>query len=44
MIAYVDENGRLLDTPPDPLKKQKVDIESITVSTPKQEEVEEDVI
>ncbi len=44
MIAYVDENGRLCDTPPDPLKKQKVDIESIAVSTPKQEEVEEVVM
>ena len=41
MIAYVDENGMITSTPPDPEKKQEVNVESITVSTPKQEEVEE---
>lgn len=40
MIAYVDENGMLTDTPPDPNRKQVVDIEDIAVSTPKKEEVE----
>ena len=41
MIAYVDENGVLSSTPPDPDKKQEVDVENITISTPKKEEVEE---
>lgn len=37
MIAYVDENGLITSTPPDPYKKQEVDLDSITVSTPKKE-------
>lgn len=41
MIAYVDENGVITSTPPETDKKQKIDIESISVSTPKKEEVEE---
>jgi Cold shock proteins len=41
MIAYVDENGVITSTPPEPHKKQEVDLESIAVSTPKKEEVEE---
>jgi len=35
MIAYVDENGNITDTSPDPAKKIKIDAESIEVSTPK---------
>lgn len=35
MIAYVDENGRLSSTPPDPLNKQKVIAADIEVSVPK---------
>ena len=30
MIAYVDENGMLTDTPPDPDKKTKVDFETVS--------------
>ncbi len=44
MIAYVDENGVITDTPPDPTKKQKVDLEDIVISTPKKEETEETVL
>ncbi len=44
MIAYVDENGMITDTPPDPDKKQEVDLDNIAVSTPKKEEVEEVVL
>ncbi|MCI1682763.1 MAG: cold shock domain-containing protein [Bacteroides sp.] len=40
MIAYVDENGRITSTPPDPTLKQEVDIEQIEISVPKKEEVE----
>ena len=34
-FAYVDHNGNLTDTPPDPSLKIKVDAESIEVSIPK---------
>ena len=34
-FAYVDHNGQLTDTPPDPTKKIKVEAESIAVSVPK---------
>ena len=44
MIAYVDENGVITSTPPDPDKKKKVDLDDIMVSTPKREEVEEVVL
>lgn len=44
MIAYVDENGNITDTPPDPTKKIKVDAESIEIGVPKREEVEYDPI
>jgi cold shock CspA family protein len=38
MIAYVDEFGRLTDTPPDPSKKMKVDASTIEVGVPRREE------
>jgi cold shock CspA family protein len=41
MIAYVDEYGMITNTPPDPAKKQEVDVDNISVSTPKKEELEE---
>ena len=41
MIAYVDENGRITSTPPDPNKKKLIDSESILISIPKQETVED---
>lgn len=44
MIAYVDEFGNIVDTPPDPNAKVEVDPDSIAVSTPKKEELEEDVV
>lgn len=45
MIAYVDENGNITSTPPDPDKVvAKVEIESIVISTPKKEEVETPVL
>ncbi|WP_378187826.1 cold-shock protein [Aquimarina sp. W85] len=34
-FAYVDHNGNLTDTPPDPSKKIKVDVESIEINIPK---------
>ncbi len=44
MIAYVDENGRLTDTPPDPTKKKKIKAENIDISIPKREEEEIDPV
>ena len=44
MIAYVDENGVITDTPPDLVNKQVVDIENIAISTPKQEDIEEPIL
>ena len=44
MIAYVDENGVITDTPPDLENKQAVEIENIAISTPKQEDVEDPVL
>ncbi|SHF14521.1 cold-shock protein [Dysgonomonas macrotermitis] len=44
MIAYVDENGVIMSTPPDPAKKLKVDIEDIAISTPKKEDMEDPIL
>lgn len=35
MFVYVDENGMLSSTPPDPTKKTKVELEDIEISIPK---------
>ena len=37
-FAYVDYNGNLTDTPPDPSEKIEVDIESIAITIPKMAE------
>ncbi len=39
MIAYIDENGNLSSTPPDPKKKFTVKAEDIEIGVPKQEEL-----
>ena len=44
MIAYVDENGMITNTPPDPDRKTKVDLDDIMVSTPKMEDPGEIVL
>lgn len=44
MIAYVDENGVITDTPPEVTVKQEVDVENIQISTPKKGEEEEVVL
>ena len=41
-FAYVDHNGNLTDTPPDPSQKIKVDAESIVLGIPKKEEDDSD--
>ncbi len=37
MIAYVDENGMITDTPPDPSKKKKIEAKNIDLSMPKRD-------
>ena len=41
-FAYVDHNGNLTDTPPDPDKREEVELEDIQISVPKSEFTEED--
>ncbi len=40
MIAYVDENGMITSTPPDPTKKKDVKLENIETSIPKRDNTE----
>lgn len=41
MIAYVDEFGNIVDTPPDPAtKKEEINAEDIEIGVPKREEEE----
>lgn len=37
MIAYVDEEGNITDTPPDPEQKDEVELDDIEISVPKSE-------
>lgn len=42
MIAYVDEYGQILDTPPDPDQKEEIELEDIEPGVPKKSEMEEE--
>ncbi|GGC19712.1 cold-shock protein [Parapedobacter defluvii] len=42
MMAYVDENGNITTTPPDPKKLKPISPDEIIISTPKLEDSEED--
>ena len=44
MMAYVDENGNISATPPDPRKMIKVNVEDIEIGVPKHEHNPEDLI
>jgi len=44
MLAYVDENGNISSTPPDPRKKRKINEEDIAIGVPKQETIQVEVI
>lgn len=45
MIAYIDENGMITDTPPDmEKKKEKIKLEDIAISIPKKEKEEVDPV
>ena len=41
-FAYVDYNGNLVDTPPDPSQKVEVDVEDIVLGIPKKEDSDEE--
>jgi cold shock CspA family protein len=41
-FAYVDFNGNLTDTPPDPALREKIEAESIELGVPKKEDREEE--
>ncbi len=44
MMAYVDENGVIVDTPPDPnAKKKEIKASSIEIGIPKREVIDNDV-
>lgn len=44
MLSYVDENGNLTSTPPDPTKKPKIKAEDIVLGVPPMEKVAYDPI
>ena len=44
MMAYIDENGMIIDTPPDSSKKKEVKASSIVLGVPKREKEEFDTI
>jgi len=44
MIAYVDENGMLTSTPPDPTKKTEVKLEDIQIAIPKHDDSKDDPV
>ena len=45
MMAYLDADGNIVDTPPDPtIKKEEIDADSIVLGVPKQEVIVEDIV
>lgn len=42
MIAYVDENGNIVSTPPDPTKKKAINQEDIQINISKQDGISEE--
>jgi cold shock CspA family protein len=38
MLAYIDENGNITSTPPDPRKRKEINAEDIEIGVPKLEE------
>jgi len=39
MMAYIDENGNISNTPPDPKKMRKINLEDIEIGVPKHQEL-----
>jgi len=42
MLSYVDENGNLTDTPPDPSKKKKIKAEDIVIGIPPKDDTSQE--
>lgn len=42
MLAYVDENGNISTTPPDPTKKKEIKVEDVRIGAYKQEDQEQE--
>jgi cold shock CspA family protein len=40
MMAYIDENGNISNTPPDPKKMRKIKLEDIEIGVPRQGEID----
>jgi cold shock CspA family protein len=40
MMAYIDENGNISSTPPDPKKRKEINVEDIEIGVPKQKPVD----
>ena len=40
MLAYVDENGVIIATPPDPRRMKSIKLEDIEIGVPKQREID----
>lgn len=40
MMAYIDENGNISSTPPDPKKRREINVEDIEIGVPKQKPVD----
>jgi cold shock CspA family protein len=40
MMAYIDENGNISSTPPDPRKMRKIKLEDIEIGVPKQQDTD----
>ncbi|HRO43137.1 MAG TPA: cold shock domain-containing protein [Flavipsychrobacter sp.] len=41
MLAYLDENGNITNTPPDPKRKKEINLEDIQLGAAKQEPIDE---
>ena len=44
MIAYIDEDGNLSSTPPDPKKRKAINVEDIQIGVPKYEAEEQETV
>lgn len=44
MMAYIDENGNISSTPPDPKKRKEINAEDIQISVPKYEAESEETV
>lgn len=44
MIAYVDEYGNIVDTPPDEQSREEVKLEDVAIATPKKEDEEPETL